>query len=123
LLFEPTIKGTAWDVEFTIHNWKYQHAYYLVDGVYPLWSTLVKAKGVNQDAPLQHFQKLPKAFWKEIKQAFGVLQSKWVMVTIPAHFWSPHNMWKLWRLVWSSTTWLWRITSKIPTNHIDCLKT
>jgi hypothetical protein len=91
-LFEPTIKGTTWDVEFTVQNRKYQHAYYLVNGIYPLWSTLVKAKGVNQDSPLQHFQKLQEAFQKDIERAFGVLQSKWVIVTTPARFWSPHDM-------------------------------
>jgi hypothetical protein len=66
-LFEPTIKGTTWDVEFTVQNQKYQHAYYLVNGIYPSWSTLVKAKGVNQDAPLQQFQKLQEAFQKDIE--------------------------------------------------------
>jgi hypothetical protein len=32
-LFEPTIEGTTWDVEFTVQNQKYQHAYYLIDGI------------------------------------------------------------------------------------------
>jgi hypothetical protein len=60
-LFEPILDGTAWDVQFQVHNRQYSHAYYLVDGIYPSWSTLIKAKGVNQDPPSQHFQKLQEA--------------------------------------------------------------
>ncbi|PLW14701.1 hypothetical protein PCANC_21147 [Puccinia coronata f. sp. avenae] len=28
------MEGTAWDVKFTVQNHKYQHAYYLVNGIY-----------------------------------------------------------------------------------------
>jgi hypothetical protein len=36
-LFEPKIDSTAWDIQFTVHNWNYKHDHYLVDGIYPAW--------------------------------------------------------------------------------------
>jgi hypothetical protein len=58
LLFDDRIDGTGWDATFEICNRHYRHAYYLVDGIYPQWSTLIKAKSVSQDPPSLHFQKL-----------------------------------------------------------------
>jgi hypothetical protein len=84
--------GTSWDAQFELCGRKYKHAYYLVDGIYPQWSTLIKAKLVSQDAPLQHFQKLQEAFRTDIERAFGVLQSHWSIIANPACFWSPEDM-------------------------------
>ncbi|KAI7953618.1 hypothetical protein MJO28_006165 [Puccinia striiformis f. sp. tritici] len=91
-LFEDQLAGTAWDVEFKVCGRHYKHAYYLVDGIYPSWSTLIKAKGVSQDEQSQHFQKLQEAFRKDIERAFGVLQARWAIITIPARFWDPNDM-------------------------------
>lgn len=62
LLFEDRLLGTSWDTEFKIRGREYKHAYYLVDGIYPQWSTLIKGKSISQDAPSLHFQKLQEAF-------------------------------------------------------------
>ena len=91
-LFEETIRGTSWDAEFVICGHKYEHAYYLIDGIYPPWSTLIKAKGVSQDPASQHFQTLQEAFRKDIERAFAVLQAKWAIVTLPSRFWRPDEM-------------------------------
>jgi hypothetical protein len=87
-LFDDQIAGIGWDVSFKIGGCQYNHVHYLVDGIYPSWSTLIKAKTVAQDAASQHFKKLQEAFWKDIKRAFGVLQSHWAIVSTPAWFWS-----------------------------------
>ncbi|PLW05449.1 hypothetical protein PCANC_28479 [Puccinia coronata f. sp. avenae] len=41
-----------------------------------LFKPMLDAKGVNQDPPSQHFQKLQEAARKDIERAFGVLQGK-----------------------------------------------
>ena len=91
-VFEERLAGTSWDVAFEVCGRKYNHGYYLVDGIYPPWATLIKAKVVSQDAPSKHFQTLQEAFRKDIERAFAVLQSKWAIVTLPARFWSPDDM-------------------------------
>jgi hypothetical protein len=79
-------------VSFEIRGRQYNHAYYLVDGIYPTWQTLIKAKTVAQEAASQHFKKLQEAFRKDIERAFGVLQSRWAIISTPAWFWSPTDM-------------------------------
>ena len=90
--FKPIISGTSWYVQFTIQGRNYDHGYYLVDGIYPLWSTLIKGKGVTQDPKSSHYQTLQEAFRKDIERAFGVLQAKWAIIKLPARFWSPMDM-------------------------------
>jgi hypothetical protein len=91
-IFEDQIAGTGWDVRFEVRGRQYDHAYYLTDGIYPDWSTMIKAKGVSQDAPSQHFKKLQEAFRKDIERAFGVLQSRWLIITMPSRIWNPVDM-------------------------------
>ena len=86
------LDGTAWDVQFEVQNCKYSDAYYLSNGIYPSWLTLIKAKGMNQDPPSQNFQKLQEAAQKDIKCAFGALQGKWLIVSVPVRLWSPEDM-------------------------------
>ena len=40
-VFNGVINGDAPKVEFEIEGNKYHHDYYLADGIYPKWSTLV----------------------------------------------------------------------------------
>jgi hypothetical protein len=91
-LFDDRIAGIGWGVSFKICGRQYNRAYYHVEGIYPTWSILIKAKTVAQDAASQHFKKLQEAFWKDIKRAFGVLQSGWAIISILAWFWSPKDM-------------------------------
>jgi hypothetical protein len=91
-IFEAQVSGTAWGVKFELQGREYQHAYYLVDGIYPSWSTLIKVKGISQDPPSLHFQKLQEAFRKDIERAFGVLQARWTILTRPARFWTQEDM-------------------------------
>jgi hypothetical protein len=49
-------------------------------------------KGISQDLPLLHFQKLQEGFWKDIERAFRVLQACWTILTRPARFWTQEDM-------------------------------
>jgi hypothetical protein len=58
--------------------------YYLADGIYPDWATLIK--GVP--SPVTEKQKLftlkQSAYRKDVERAFGVLQAKFAIVKCPA---------------------------------------
>ncbi len=61
--------------------------YYLADGIYPDWATLIK--GVHE--PLNEQQKLftlkQSEYRKDVERAFGVLQAKFKFVKGPARLW------------------------------------
>jgi hypothetical protein len=70
------LAGTSWNVEFDLNTNHYSTGYYLVDGIYPDWASLVKSKGLlSSDRATKHFTKAQEAMRKDIEQAFGVLKS------------------------------------------------
>jgi hypothetical protein len=54
----------------------YDKGYYLVDGIYPFWSTFVKIVCKHADEKYKRFAKEQEADKKDMERAFGVLQSK-----------------------------------------------
>ena len=51
-LFKGHISGKSWDFKFKFCGWIYKHAYYLVNGIYLPFSTLIKSKGSSVDKTL-----------------------------------------------------------------------
>ncbi|PLW18982.1 hypothetical protein PCANC_11823 [Puccinia coronata f. sp. avenae] len=45
-LFKSNLDGTSWGVNFDLNGTSYPNGYYLVDGIYPDWGTLIKSKGL-----------------------------------------------------------------------------
>jgi len=86
-LFDQLASGNAPRVHFTVNGNAYDMGYYLADGIYPDWATLVK--GVHE--PVNEQQKLftlkQSEYRKDVERAFGVLQAKFKIVKGPARFW------------------------------------
>jgi lipopolysaccharide biosynthesis glycosyltransferase len=61
--------GELWD-----HN-AYDKPYYLVDGIYPDWTTLVKTIHNPQIEKEKRFFKMQEACRKDVERTFGVLQT------------------------------------------------
>jgi hypothetical protein len=116
-LFKNLLNGQSPRIEYTINGNKYDQGYYLADGIYPDWSTLIKTisapqgleKKVRQSSyhnfshvltstlfvMKKHFAKLQEACRKDVERAFGVLQARFAIVSRPARGWSHGNMQKI----------------------------
>lgn len=76
-LFDNVVNGEAPEVCYYVNGREYNMGYYLADGIYPEWATLVKAVPVPVTDPQRLFTKLQQGYRKDIECAFGILQKKW----------------------------------------------
>ncbi|XP_052623869.1 uncharacterized protein LOC111878920 [Lactuca sativa] len=72
--------GKAPDAPFTVNGNEYKFGYYLTDGIYPQYSTFVKAFRHPIDPRDKYFKRRQEGARKDIERAFGVLKSKWHIV-------------------------------------------
>ncbi|KAK1615058.1 hypothetical protein QYE76_020575 [Lolium multiflorum] len=74
------VSGVAPTCNYKIMDNEYSMGYYLTDGIYPEWATLVKSIKEKNGVPLTrkeaHFTKAQEAARKDIERAFGVLQAR-----------------------------------------------
>jgi hypothetical protein len=77
-------------------NNEYSMGYYLTDGIYPEWATLVKSIKEKNGVPLTkkqaHFTRAQEAARKDIERAFGILQARFAIVRGPARFWDKKTL-------------------------------
>ena len=65
-------------------------SYYLVDSIYPKWSTIVQTIQQPQGRKKKYFAIKQEARRKDVECAFGDLQSRFAIIVGPAHFWEKH---------------------------------
>ncbi|XP_028081871.1 uncharacterized protein LOC114283252 [Camellia sinensis] len=63
--------------------------YYLADGIYSQWATLVQTISSLQGVKKQHFVMMQESARKDVEQAFEVVQSQFAIVGGPVHFLDP----------------------------------
>nr|GEU87061.1 hypothetical protein [Tanacetum cinerariifolium] len=59
---------------FVVNERTYKQGYYLADGFYPTWSTLVKTFTIARNEKTLRFKRVQESARKDIERAFGVLQ-------------------------------------------------
>ncbi|KAL0005283.1 hypothetical protein SO802_012844 [Lithocarpus litseifolius] len=74
-VFSELAEGRAPAVNYSINGYDYTIRYYLVDGIYPKWSTFVKRIPSPLGDKRKLFSKAQEAYWKDVERAFGVLQA------------------------------------------------
>ena len=57
--------------------------YYLVDGIYPKWATLVQSIANPVDDAQMWFTLHQEAYRKDVEKAFGILQARWKIIKEP----------------------------------------
>ncbi|CAL5326744.1 unnamed protein product [Camellia sinensis] len=91
-LFAELTRGCAPAANYTINNHAYTMGYYLDDGIYPRWATIVKTISQPQGAKRQLFARMQEACRKDVERAFGVLQARFNIVSVPARGWSDEDL-------------------------------
>ncbi|XP_022013724.1 uncharacterized protein LOC110913185 [Helianthus annuus] len=66
-IFSDVVNGTGPDTRFTVSGVKYRRGYYLADGIYPSWSTIVKTIPYPEDEKRKKFTKRQEAARKDIE--------------------------------------------------------
>ncbi|XP_047965847.1 uncharacterized protein LOC125210333 [Salvia hispanica] len=72
---------------FVANGTQYNRAYYLADGIYPRWPVFVKTIRQPVGPKQTYFAKKQEGARKDVERAFGVLQSRWVILRCPVRQW------------------------------------
>ena len=91
-LFANLANGIAPPANYTILGKNYNMGYYLADGIYPKWSTLVQTIHEPRGPKKKLFASTQESCRKDVECAFGVLQSRFAIVAGPARFWDKNEL-------------------------------
>ena len=91
-LFANLAKERAPEVNYTINGHDYTMGYYLADGIYSSWATLVKSISLPMGNKRKYFARAQEAARKDVERAFGVLQARFAIVREPARIWDTETL-------------------------------
>ncbi|KAJ9539051.1 hypothetical protein OSB04_031784 [Centaurea solstitialis] len=91
-IFNDLFEGKAPDSSFSVNGRQYKHGYYLADGIYPKWTTFVKAYRYPTEPERIAFTERQESARKDIERAFAMLKSKWHIVKYPARAWTKKKL-------------------------------
>ena len=75
-IFDDILTGKAVDTPFSVNGNEYNYGYYLVDGIYPTYSILIKAPRVAVGESQEKFKQRQESARKDVERAFGVLKAR-----------------------------------------------
>jgi len=87
-VFDELSSGQGPEVKFTVNGNEYNMGYYLADGIYPSWATLIKGIHAPVGLKHKHFTMMQSAYRKDVERAFGVLQAWYHIVKQSSRLWS-----------------------------------
>ncbi|XP_071740109.1 protein ALP1-like [Rutidosis leptorrhynchoides] len=96
-LFDDIKNGTAPFAPFTVNGNTYTNGYYLVDGIYPDWATLIKAYLTPTEEPRIKFKRFQESARKDVERTFGVLQGRFHILQMAGR---PQSVNKLRRILY-----------------------
>ncbi|XP_024178233.1 uncharacterized protein LOC112184194 [Rosa chinensis] len=83
-LFEAVTAGKAPQLNQHVNGTSYEFGYYLADGIYHKWVTVVQSiKHPENDAEV-YFSTKQEAYRKDVKRAFEFLQARFAIIRQPA---------------------------------------
>ncbi|XP_026378805.1 uncharacterized protein LOC113273272 [Papaver somniferum] len=97
-LFEDLKYGISHRVNFSINGNQYTHGYYLANGIYPKWSTLVQCylqpPAGEMSRSYSYLNGKQMNLRKDVERAFGILKQKFAIVCGPYRGLSAREMHK-----------------------------
>ncbi|KAI5011770.1 hypothetical protein ZWY2020_013907 [Hordeum vulgare] len=94
-VFARLAEGNSPPVNVNMNRNNYNKGYYLADGNYPRWTTIVKTISNPVGENRKRFAREQESDRKDVERAFGVLQSLWGIVWYPARTWSTKKLWEV----------------------------
>lgn len=91
-VFDNLSSGHAPEVNFTVNGREYNMGYYLADGIYPPWATLITPIPVAVSNKQNRFNEKQQEYRKDVERTFGVLQAKYAIIKGPSRMWDPGDM-------------------------------
>jgi len=91
-LFDNLAEGIAPEVNYTINGHDYKMGYYLADGIYPPWATLVKSISLPMGNKRKYFAKAQESARKDVERTFGAFQSRFAIVRQPGRVWDTETL-------------------------------
>ncbi|KAL6498576.1 hypothetical protein OROHE_026517 [Orobanche hederae] len=86
-LFHNLTQGICPPAHYVLQGKEYDMGYYLGDGIYPSWRTIIKTIQTPRTPPEKYFAMRQESCRKDVERAFGVLQKKFAIVARPARYW------------------------------------
>ena len=91
-LFVDVLRGEAPVVNFTVNGHEYNRGYYLADGIYPSWPVFMKGVTLPQSEKHRLFTTAQSAWRKDVECAFGVLKSRFNIISVPGRSFSQRTL-------------------------------
>jgi hypothetical protein len=91
-LFDNLAQGTGPEVKYTVNGREYNMRYYLADGIYPPWATLISGIPQLQSTKQKYFTIKQCEYRKDVERSFGVLQAKYAIMKGPTRQWSVEDL-------------------------------
>ena len=91
-VFDDLANGRAPPIEFNVNDNTYNIGYYLADGIYPDWATLVKTINASLSNKHKVYVERQEACRKDMERGFGVLQAKWKILHSLARLWHQEDL-------------------------------
>ena len=91
-LFDNAVRGQSPIVHYTVNGNDYTHAYWLGDGIYPPYACFVKTFPRPTTRMQKMFATAQEAKRKDIERAFGILQARFHILTVPCCLWDRDAM-------------------------------
>lgn len=91
-VFHNLARGNTVPCNYVVDGRNFDVGYYLADGIYPSWKTLVKAIRRPRGEQERYFVRMQESYRKDVERAFGVLQARWGMVRGAARLWNKDDL-------------------------------
>ncbi|CAL9019572.1 unnamed protein product [Prunus brigantina] len=75
-LFNDVVNGVSPYIQYVVNGNEYNMGYYLDDGIYPRWATLVKTISQPDTPKKRLFAQKQEAYRKDVERALGILQAQ-----------------------------------------------